>query len=226
MIITIDGPTASGKSTLACMLVQKLSSKRISIYYLNTGLVYRALSYILINIFNYSLEKINTPSLEHIEKVLVDLSYRYCAGQIFITYKNNNIAIAELKTAYIDQVSSIIGTIQGVRDALLLWQRSFAMDHDLVADGRDCGTVVFPQAEYKFFITASLEERARRWQLDELSRGKNYVFEESKRQVAMRDERDMHRSIAPLVVPENAYIIDTTHMTLLEALDILIEKIQ
>lgn len=200
MIITIDGPVASGKSTIARKLAQKLD-----FWYLNTGLMFRAVAYLLYT-KNQTLG-------------LTDLTYTYSPENgAQMLYKDSNIT-PFLKSPDMDQLASQVATQPKVRTLLLTYQQQLAQEHNVVAEGRDTGTVVFPQAEYKFFITASVEERAKRWQAFQHSQGKEYSFEESIAEVTKRDARDKERALAPLVVPEGAQVIDTTNMTIEQAVE-------
>ena len=153
------------------------------------------------------------------------LHYRFVkdkGAEVFIRHEN---ITPYLKTILIDETSSIVATNAAVRQVLLAYQRELANKHNVVADGRDCGTVVFPHAQYKFFLTASLEARAERW-LNSHHQGAALdpkdshnaqaallSIEEVKKIIAERDERDSRRSIAPLKPAADAYIIDSSAMT-------------
>ena len=216
MIITIDGPTASGKCTIARHLAKKLGYT-----YINSGLLFRAVAYIL--------DKKNispsTPELEALLKELLtnELRYEYSAKDGAQIWYENTLITPLLKTPKIDTLSSQIATLQSARQALLPYFRQLAQNQSVIADGRDCGTVIFPNAEYKLYITASLEVRAKRWQKDQESKGKTYTLEESKKIINERDTRDSQRAIAPLTVPENAHIINTSDMSIDEAVQACLE---
>ncbi len=255
MIITIDGPTASGKSTIARLLAEQLGY-----LYINSGLLFRGLGYILmkrthslmasdklrhddhqarITLFEKVIAK--HPELldiSSIEAIILEEAFHYR----FVTDKGPEVFIRHehitpfLKSPDIDQIASIIGTHPAVRQVLLDYQRELADNHDVVADGRDCGTAVFPHANYKFFLTASLAARAERWlnshhqgaaldhgfALDpKYSHGAQPALlsvEEVKKVIAERDERDSRRSIAPLKPAADAYIIDSSTMTVQEVI--------
>ncbi len=216
MIITIDGPTASGKSTLAWLLAQEKG-----FFYINSGLLFRALSYTALK--KNIVDHLNT----YTEHELVDLftnciSYRSEESGPVILYGTTEITHL-LKTASIDKVASQIATLPLVRQAILEYQRSLARDRDVVADGRDCGTVIFPDAEFKFFVTASLQVRAARWQHDQHIQGRVFTLEEAEKILHERDQRDTRRSIAPLKPADDGYILDTSNMTIQEALDALLD---
>ncbi len=244
MIITIDGPTASGKSTVARLLAEQLGY-----LYINSGLLFRGLGYILMKRTHSLMASDKLRHDDHkarialFEKViakhpeLIDIRsieaiilkeafhYRFVKDkgpEVFIRHEH---ITPFLKSPDIDQVASIIGTHAAVRQVLLDYQRELANNHDVVADGRDCGTAVFPHANYKFFLTASLEARAERW-LNSHHQGAALdpkdshnaqaallSIEEVKKIIAERDERDSRRSIAPLKPAADAYIIDSSAMT-------------
>lgn len=205
MIITIDGPTASGKSTIARQLALKLG-----ITYINTGLLFRAMAYLV------HTKHLSTPTgLLTVGKESIVL-YRYTeekGAQVF--YKSENITPL-LKTPSIDLLASQIALNKEVRKSIENYQRYLAETQSVIADGRDCGTVIFPQAEYKFYITARLEIRAHRWQKDQEKKGHHYSLSECKRLIEERDIRDSARALAPLTIPPGAFIIDTSIMSIEE----------
>jgi cytidylate kinase len=215
MIITIDGPGASGKSSLAQAVAEKLS-----LYYLCSGMLYRACAYILHHYAGYSAEKIAHPTTEDVEQYCNQyrIRYVYTLNGIQIFFDNHDIT-AHLKSATIDLYSSLISADKAVRIEVLqlqqaIAQEAIAQDRDLIADGRDMGSVAFPDADYKFFVTASVDARARRWQKDQAARGNVVSLEEAVLAISERDERDTHRAHAPLVVPDGAIMIDNTDLTL------------
>jgi cytidylate kinase len=221
MIITIDGPTASGKSTLARAVAQKLG-----FYYVYSGLLFRALAYILMRDKGYTLASIAHPHAADVDYALdpAFFSYSYSDGKEHILFHEENIT-SLLKTNDIDAAASIISTDPSVRQCILEVQRAVAREHSVVADGRDAGSVVFPHAEYKFFVTASLSERARRWILDQAKQGRTFTPEQAQEQLEERDHRDSTRVHAPLIIPAGAQIIDTTTLSKDEALAAIINQI-
>lgn len=258
MIITIDGPTASGKSTVARLLAEQLGYMHI-----NSGLLFRALAYILLKHaekyevlpkkhVTHEHEKVSIfkkiitqyPELldvQSIENLIAEekLHYRFVkdkGAEVFIKHEH---ITPYLKSPLIDETASIIATHASVRQILLDYQRTLADEHNVVADGRDCSTVVFPNADYKFFLTASLDVRAQRWAGSltlhpRNSRSQESAFNAAGRQmhpgsnqlslaeckqiVAARDERDSTREIAPLKQASDAYIIDSSKMTVQEVI--------
>jgi cytidylate kinase len=207
MIITIDGPTASGKSSVARALAEKLCFK-----YLNSGFLFRSVAYICLR-DNRAIE-----SLERAKELVDNLEYIYGADtNIQVLYCNTDIT-DKLKTAQIDQAASCSARNPYVRQALLEYQRFWAQKNNCVTDGRDSGSVVFPQAEYKFFLTALPSIRAKRWQQDQKKQGFVYNSAQALILITERDERDMGRIIAPLIPADDAYIVDSSHMGLADVL--------
>ena len=223
MIITIDGPAASGKSTISLAL-----ANRLSLYYVATGLLYRFIAYQLV-----FREKVNESMLLKVNKARVHellfssiFEYRYSplqGAQIF--YRGEDYS-SFLKKANVDKWASIVGSLPQVREEIVAFQRKLATKHGLVVEGRDGGTVVFPQAEFKFFLTASEEVRARRWQHDQLRFNNIFTLEESVRQVHERDDRDKNREASPLKQAQDAILIDNSTMTLGATIDYIVDLVQ
>lgn len=223
MIITIDGPTASGKTTVARMLAHTLGY-----YYLSSGLLFRGLAYALIHEYDYTQQSLAHPQQEDVDRALKEgrFTYHYdaeSAEQLF--FDGQNIAPL-LRSEFISQSASIIATDAYVRHKLIDLQHTIANAHNVVAEGRDMGTIVFPHAQVKFFLTASLDVRATRWQNDRRAHGKIISFQEALHDVQSRDERDMHRSLAPLRIPEGAALIDDSCRPKEEVLKIMIDAVK
>lgn len=211
MIITIDGPTASGKSTVAQLLAQKLG-----FYYLPTGWLYRAVAYLLVEKSQYTEKMLEAPKKKDITYCLDPnrLVYNYDelhGGRLF--FENNDIT-HYLKDVTVDRTVAIISPIPMVRELVAEAQRHFAKHHDTVIEGRDSGSVVFPHAHYKFYLTASLKIRAQRWMHDQAKRGNSFTLEQAEKEIAYRDKRDMERKNSPLKVPQGAVVIDNSTLNL------------
>lgn len=223
MIITIDGPVASGKSTVSRMLAHKLGY-----YYLCSGLLYRALGYLLINKYGYTLETVGNPQAEDIMSCFDSHTFLYQYApdtQERIVFEGVDIT-AQLKERFMDKVASIVSVNEEVRNAVTHIQREIASEYNVVTDGRDVGSVVFPRAEYKFFITASVEVRAARWRKDQEKYGNHFSADEAVTIITDRDERDKNRTIAPLIVPESAIVIDTSHLDIEQTIDAMLKHIK
>ena len=225
MIITIDGPAGSGKSTVAQRIAQQLN-----IFYLNTGLLYRTVAYLLFvdptaPFFNQLDKGIESLTLAHLQG-LPALEYSYLLNGAAVSVAGKDITAQLFATTGIDQLASKISALPAVREYLLELQRVVATKHDVIADGRDCGTVVFPDAEYKFFLTASVEVRAQRRMLDPKTQALGLTYDQVRADVAERDERDKNRAIAPLRIPDQAVIIDASSLSIDEVVKKIITSIR
>lgn len=220
MIITIDGPSASGKSSLARNI-----AKTLNVFYLNTGLLYRALGYILIKNFNYSKQNLVDPKQKDLEEIVDIQKLKYFIdGDSHIIFDNIDISNF-LHLSEVSEYASIVSSNLRVRKILFDYQKQFVKHKNLVADGRDCGSVVFPEADIKIFLTASIEVRTQRWQKYLEFQGQYLPLEECKKMVIERDERDQKRVASSLVIPKDATVIDNSDLsqeqTLQKALDIV-----
>jgi cytidylate kinase len=223
MIITIDGPSASGKSTVGREL-----AKQLHFYYVYSGLLYRALAYLLINKRAYKHEQLKSPTQEDITQLLdpKKFVYRYDDQERERIFFENQDITPFLKDSFIDQAASIVSTNEHVRSALRGVQHLIARSYDLVVDGRDAGSIVFPQAEYKFFLTASPEVRAERWRLQQLKLGEQFSEQEARIRIGERDKRDKTRDIAPLIIPQDAIVVDNSSLTIKETVDKMLELLR
>jgi cytidylate kinase len=219
MIITIDGPVGSGKSSVAKALAEKLD-----IYYLYTGLLYRAVAYIWftkLGKIEEDLKNVSPQDLEFISKI----SYEYVGSDPQVLFEEENITVY-LRDSSLAQQASIISAKQEVRKRLLELQQNVAKKYNLIADGRDCGSVVFPNADYKFFLTASVEQRAKRVMLDEHRGEQINNLEKVKAELEQRDKRDRERKISPLTVPDGGMIIDNSEMSKEETIEKILSFIK
>ncbi|MEI0798570.1 (d)CMP kinase [Brachyspira intermedia] len=207
-IITLDGPSGAGKSTIAKLLAKKLSFK-----YLDTGAMYRAVTLYMIK------HHVDINNNSEVISALNNLSINFDnAGRIYLDDEDVTEAIRSMEVV---NLVSKVSSISIVRQNMVSLQRKIAEGGNYVVDGRDIGSVVFPDSKYKFYMDASLDERAKRRYNEELSKGKNITYEEVRESIRKRDEFDSNREDSPLVVPKNANIIDTTSMTI----DEVVEKI-
>ena len=207
-IITLDGPSGAGKSTIA-----KLVAKRLSFKYLDTGAMYRAVTLYMIK------HNVNIDNNNEVISALNNLNINFDNdGRIYLDNEDVTEAIRSIEVV---NLVSKVSSISVVRQNMVSLQRKIAEGGNYVVDGRDIGSVVFPDSKYKFYMDASLDERAKRRHAEEISKGKNITYEEVRESIRKRDEFDSNREDSPLVVPKNANIIDTTSMTI----DDVVEKI-
>lgn len=203
--IAIDGPAGAGKSTVARSL-----SKRLGFIYIDTGAMYRALTYKLLE-DNIDLNK---------KPIVIDI-----AKKCDIKFFQNKILLnkmdvtEEIRTPSVSRNVSIIAKIPEVREIMVKLQRSIADVDNVVMDGRDITTVVLPDAQYKFYITATSEVRAKR-RYDELKlKGIDVSFEETLNEIKLRDKTDIERKVSPLTISDDSIVIDTTFMTVKQVVD-------
>lgn len=197
-VVTIDGPAGAGKSSVA-----KRLAKLLGIRYLDTGAIYRAVAHRL------DREGISSQEEEKIAEALASLDIRLEKEGIFVNGEN---VTGSIRSARIDRIVSGYAASKAVRDALLGLQRAQAEYGDLIADGRDAGSVVFPGADIKFFLTASSQARAERRYKELLRKGEAVVFKEVLAQIHERDNADSRREIAPLREPQGSFHLDTSLM--------------
>lgn len=198
-IIAIDGPSGAGKSTIS-----RLLAKRLGFQYLDTGALYRATALYLM------LKGLNEKSSdEEMKNALSGFRLTFCNERVIVNDSLSEKDVTEaIRTTEIGHLASLFSSRKVVRDFLLTIQREIADKGNIIAEGRDMATVVFPDSWKKFFITASEEERARR-RFEQL-KDKGISMDEALRDVRERDKRDQEREIAPLRVSKDAVIIDTT----------------
>ncbi|SDN11296.1 cytidylate kinase [Janthinobacterium sp. OK676] len=198
-VIAIDGPTASGKGTVAHRVADKLG-----FHYLDSGALYRltALS---------ALRRGTDLRDEHaLAKLAEHLPCHFANGEILLAQEN---VTEQIRAEEVGNTASKIAVLPTVRQALISLQLGFRKTPGLVADGRDMGTVIFPHAQLKVFLTASVEARAQRRYKQLIDKGFSANMEDLLMDLQARDERDTHRAIAPLVPAEGAHVLDTSEMT-------------
>jgi cytidylate kinase len=216
LIIAIDGPSGAGKSTAA-----KSVAARLSYLYLESGALYRAVAWKVIH------EGIDPGNMEALKDLCrrIEISLRNIQGRSRIWVDQKDIT-DELKTPLLDRVSSQISAVASVRERLLDLQRQIGHRGGVVIEGRDIGSVVFPDADLKFYLDASTEVRAER-RHDELGRkGYEVSLASVREEIQLRDQRDIQRHLAPLKRPEDAIYIDTTHLTLDQVVDTMMGEIK
>jgi CMP/dCMP kinase len=200
-VIAIDGPSGAGKTTIA-----KFVAKELGYNYLDTGALYRAIAFALRN-YGIETEDGDDALREILEKTSVAFNNE---GKVLL---NGRDVSEKIRTKEMDHYSSVFSARRIVRDFLLEAQKSAALRDNLVVEGRDTTTVVFPGAKKKIFLDASLEERARRRYLQYKERGIQISMDDAKSKIADRDRRDAGRDIAPLRVASDAFFIDSSALS-------------
>lgn len=205
-IIALDGPSGSGKSTIANLLANKLK-----ISYLNTGSMYRALTlYFLEN----NIKKSDNIDIKILKKINIDIN----ENKVFLNGKDVS---QEIRDKEVTENVSWVSSIPVVREYLVEMQRNISKNKSIILDGRDIGTVVFPDAKYKFYLDASSYVRAkRRFEQNEIDKS----FEEIKKDIEKRDYLDSHREISPLKKAEDAIEIDSSDLTIDQTIEKILEK--
>jgi len=215
LIITVDGPAGAGKSTVSKILAQQLSY-----IYLDTGALYRAVAYkLLLDNITPDDEKALSESL-----IRMSISLKNMNGTLNVFVGDENVT-EKIRNEKIGLLASRFSAIALVRASLLSLQRNVGKRGGIVAEGRDMGTVVFPDADYKFYLEASVDVRARRRYNELCMRGSNIDYDEVKRDLIVRDRQDREREIAPLKAFDGATIIDSTHMAVSEVVETMISMI-
>jgi cytidylate kinase len=212
IIVAVDGYSSCGKSTIA-----KALAKYAGYIYVDTGAMYRAVA-----LFAH-----RAGLAEHLEQIVerlqdIHISFIQTPNGQHVTLNGEDVE-AEIRTLEIGNLASQVSTIKEVRAFLVAQQQVMGEHKGIVMDGRDIGTVVFPQAELKLFLTASPEVRAERRFKELQAKGENPVYEEVLRDTNDRDYRDTHRAESPLRQAEDAIVVDNSHMTREEQMEHIIE---
>ncbi len=207
MIIALDGPAGSGKSTIA-----KELAKDLQVEYLDTGAMYRAMTLFLLR---NNVELTDSDAVANaVKDVIINVDGKE-------TYLNDENVSKEIRSEDINKNISVVAANGAVRDILVKSQRLIGESKDMILDGRDIGTVVFPNADYKFYIDASSDVRAKRRVSQNKRLGINESFETIKASIENRDEMDRNREIGPLKCADDAIVIDTSNINLKQTIAIL-----
>lgn len=203
MIIAIDGPSGSGKSSIA-----KIISKKLNIQHLDTGAMYRLLALKLLN-----------ENLEYDKSILSELNIKIQDNKFFL---DDIDVTTKIRDNEVSKKASSVSKIKEVREYMVDLQRKISGEQDIVLDGRDIGTVVFPNADIKIFLTATIEERAKRRAIEDNSVSYEKILYDMKK----RDEQDSTRENSPLKIAADAIVIDTTNMDIDAVTNKIIELVE
>jgi cytidylate kinase len=218
LVIAIDGPSGAGKSTIARLLAQKLGY-----IYIDTGAMYRAIGW---KAKQESIDPADETKLAELCQ-RTDVTIRQDASAPRVSVDGRDVS-DDIRTPEMGMMASAVSKSPAVRQRLLVLQRELGKNGGVVMDGRDIGTVVFPDAEVKFFLDASDEERGRRRYLELKAKGMDVDLARITREIRERDQQDSSRALAPLRKADDAVLLDSTGMTIdavLEAMVTVVEKV-
>jgi CMP/dCMP kinase len=211
MIVTLDGPAGAGKSSAA-----KALAGRLGFDYLDTGAMYRAVTLAVLRAGIDPLDQ------QAVTELLAQLRLDMSPGRVLL---NGEDVTEQIRAAKVTYASGRVADSPIVRRRLVELQREWAAGRNIVCEGRDQGTVVFPDAACKFFLTADAQERARRRQREMAARGEVFAWDEILRAQEERDRRDRARDLAPMIPAADAIILDTTHLGLDQVVERMEEKV-
>ena len=207
-VVAIDGPAGSGKGTVAKILAQKCN-----LVYIDTGAMYRAIAYSSLQ------NNIDIADTDKIVELALNSKIEFIDGK---TYLDGIDISKEIRSMEVTRIVSPISSIVKLREILVDMQRKMAGNNDVIMEGRDITTVVFPNATYKFYLDATLDERAKRRYKENIEKGMYVYLEEIKENISKRDYNDMHKEVGSLTRTEDSIYIDSTNLTI----DEVVEKIK
>ena len=218
-VIAIDGHASTGKSTLA-----KRLAKRLGCLYMDTGYMFRVMAFLGVESGYITQDSLDEVALMQ-EVSGLQFSWTETPKGVSMAF-NGKVYGDEIRTEEVSPKVSQVAALKSIRDFLLQQQRALAQDHTIIMDGRDIGTVVFPDAQFKFFMTAEAEIRAKRRHEELLSKGIKSDFQTVLNNVITRDQQDASRSIAPLRKAEDAIEINTGHLTVEEVEQLMLQHLR
>lgn len=210
--VAVDGPSGAGKSTIA-----KLVAKKLGIDYIDTGAMYRAVGY------KMNKEGVPFEECDELKAMLDDTDIDFVSGDIIL---DGEIVNTLIRTSEVSQMASKCSALPMVREKLVEIQRNMGARKSVIMDGRDIGTNVLKDAEYKFFLTASAEERAERRHKELIEKGEDITFEEVLRDIQQRDHNDMTRALNPLKKADDALEVDSTGLDIEQVTEALLKEIK
>lgn len=216
--IAVDGPAGAGKSTVARAVAEQLG-----LLYLDTGAMYRAIT---LAALQNGVDVNNEDALEKLTRqCLLDIKKNEADGSNLV-YLNGKDVSEQIRTPLVSRNVSYVAKCPKVRAIMAELQRDFGRRGGVVMDGRDIGTHVMPDAEFKFFLTASLEERARRRLAELVAKGEKLDLDQMVKEIAARDKIDSERECAPLKAAPDAIVIDTTALTVTQVVEEIVRRVQ
>lgn len=221
MIVAVDGYSSTGKSTVA-----KLVAAKLGLTYIDTGAMYRAVT---LSALRLGLIKDGVIDADGLREVLkeIKIAFKYDRnGNRYETWLNGEYAEEQIRGMEVSDQVSGIAALDFVREFLVARQREMGQEEDVIMDGRDIGSVVFPHADVKFFMTASPEVRAQRRYKELREKGADVSYEEVEANIRKRDYIDSHREVSPLVQAADAIVIDNGDMTIEEEVELMVREIK
>ncbi len=214
--VAIDGPAGAGKSTIS-----REAAKRIGFLYVDTGALYRAVAYDMLE------NKIDPADAQAVCRRLqgLEISFGYSGGEQQV-YRNGENITGRIRTPEVSSAASAVSALTVVRQFLFDQQQAIARENNVIMDGRDIGTTVLPHAQVKIYLTAAVEERARRRFIELQQKGEGASLDEVLKEVQKRDENDMNRAVSPLRRAEDAVLVDTTHLDFQQSVSAVLAVIQ
>ena len=221
MIVAVDGYSSTGKSTVA-----KLVAAKLGLTYIDTGAMYRAVTLSALRLGLIKDGVINADGLREVLKE-IKIAFKYDRnGNRYETWLNGEYAEEQIRGMEVSDQVSGIAALDFVREFLVARQREMGQEEDVIMDGRDIGSVVFPHADVKFFMTASPEVRAQRRYKELREKGADVSYEEVEANIRKRDYIDSHREVSPLVQAADAIVIDNGDMTIGEEVELMVREIK
>lgn len=213
LVIAIDGPAGAGKSTIA-----KLVAKKLGYIYIDTGAMYRAVAWKTLKLQQEVTDELILTVAENI-----DISLRRKDDGGIVVVVDGKEVTTELRTPEVTKIVSQVAMLASVREKLVDLQRKIAVDGGIVMDGRDITSHVLPDADIKIFMTASIEERARRRGKEMQEKGYEVDYKKLEKEIALRDKMDSEREVSPLIKTEDSVLLDTTGMSIEEVTGAIVE---
>lgn len=214
-IVAIDGPAGAGKSTIA-----KLVAKKLDFIYIDTGAMYRAIA---LQALTLGIIDDQVAIEEMSSKIKITFQVDNDSNLVFIDGKN---VTEEIRTPEVSNKASYVSGFAGVRSAMLVQQRELGNTGNVIMDGRDVGTCIFPNADVKVFLTASSIERARRRYIELVAKGQTIDLAELQKEIDSRDKADSERAIAPLKKADDAVEIDSTKLSIQQTVDMIVDLVK